>query len=142
MSADLADVRYFTLSSLAKLAKRSTAQRGTGGSSNGLDAGAGEGAGKGSDGEASDDEAAEAAGEDGGRVSPHDLARTLHDLLAEMPPMPAGLAAPRPAAAGGKAAGEAGEEGEEAEEQPALQSWCGAAELGLVVAANAREGAR
>ncbi|KAI7841082.1 hypothetical protein COHA_005309 [Chlorella ohadii] len=144
---DLADVRYFTLSSLAKLAKRSTAQRsaaqrGTGGSSNGLDAGAGEGAGKGSDGEASDDEAAEAAGEDGGRVSPHDLARTLHDLLAEMPPMPAGLAAPRPAAAGGKAAGEAGEEGEEAEEQPALQSWCGAAELGLVVAANTREGAR
>ncbi|PRW44488.1 nucleolar complex 4-like protein [Chlorella sorokiniana] len=127
---ELADVRFFTLSSLAKLAQHSKAQRNA----------AQQGAGKGSDDEASDDEAlGEAAAEDGGRVSPHDLARTLHDLLAEMPPMPAGMEGPGQAAGGAAAAGE-DEEGEA--EEPGLQSWCGAAEMGLVVAANTGEGAR
>ena len=136
--AGLADVRYFTLASLAKLAQRSVARRNT--AERGAGAGASGGA-AGSDDEASDNEAdaagtEAAAAADGGRVSPHDLARTLHDLLAEMPPMPEGMEA-APAKAAAAAAGE-----EEEQEQAALQSWCGAAELGLVAAANTGEGAR
>lgn len=131
-------MRYFTLASLAKLAQHSVARRST--AERGAGAGATGGA-AGSDDEASDNEpdaagAEAAAPADGGRVSPHDLARTLHDLLAEMPPMPEGMEA-APAKAAAAAAGE-----EEEEEQATLQSWCGAAELGLVAAANTGEGAR
>lgn len=83
-------------------------------------------------------EGAAAAGE-GGRVGQADLARTLHDILAGMPPQAPGLGARQGGAAGGQG-GE--EEGEDEEGGAGLRSWCGAAEVGIVAAANAGQGAR
>jgi hypothetical protein len=136
----MADVRYFTLASIIKLARReaaaqrgerqggggwladapASAQRGSGEGSDGEDAeGDAEAAAAPADGEREEEEEEAAAeGVEGGKVSAHDLARTLHDLLAEMPPGP------------------------DSPDPSQLSSWCGAAELGLVAPANAGEGAR
>lgn len=110
--------------------------------SGGAEAEAGDGGGDAGSGDDSSDreqegrgEGAAAAGEGGGRVS---LARTLHDILANMPPEPPGMGP-----SGGGAAGEqGGDEGEEEEGGEGLRSWCGAAEVGMVAAANVGEGAR
>lgn len=151
--AELADVRYFTLASIARLARQ--AQQAASAPAAGAAAGkvAAAGYDSGADEERqegfSEDEAAEASsggGEEGGQVSPADLVRTLHDLLAEMPAVPAGMGAPGAAAAAKLAAALAGGEGEEGssdgEEDGGLKSWCGAAEVGIVAAANTGEGSR
>jgi hypothetical protein len=61
---------------------------------------------------------AAAAPAGGSQVSTHDLARTLHDILAGLPPAAEG------------------------EEEGSYRSWCGAAEVGIVSAANAGVGSR
>ena len=122
--AELADVRYFTLAGIIRLARQAAGTAGGAAGSGGRQA-----ARQGSDDEGGDsgedeDAAAEAAPlaaaapAGGSQVSTHDLARTLHDILAGLPPAAEG------------------------EEEGSYRSWCGAAEVGIVSAANAGEGSR
>ena len=128
--AELADVRYFTLAGIIRLARQAAGTAGSAG------AAAGGSRGKGAARLSSDDEEDSSAEEDeddaaaeaarlaavapagASQVTTHDLARTLHDILAGLPPTAEG------------------------EEEGSLRSWCGAAEVGIVSAANAGEGSR
>lgn len=160
--ADLADVRFFTLTSIVKIAQRSAAQQRAGlprgpAQAGRHDANAGaddeEGWGAGSEDGSSggesegEDEGAASAGEGGKRVTHADLARTLHDILAGMRPEAPGLGLGPGGASGKHDAGKGEEQEEEKDEEEeggaaGLRSWCGAAEVGIVAAANAGEGAR
>lgn len=118
------DVRYHTMRTLCKICERNAARA----------AGAAASAAGASDDDSNSDSEAEAeaalsqgtkAG-DHKRVSPHDLARNVFDVLIGLP-VPAAAAA-------------AGEDDPEGGLQ--LQSWCGAAEFGIVQAAADAEGSR
>ena len=139
----LADVRYYTLRTLERLAERravrdgSTSGSGTGGGGGGGGCGSGRGrseaAGHGSAGPSAGPSAAagtvesdQEEGEEEGEVSVHDLARNMFDLLIQTPPSLEGW--------------EGGEEGDGS--TGCLSSWSGAAEAGLVGPANDAEGVR
>ncbi|PSC69895.1 nucleolar complex 4-like protein [Micractinium conductrix] len=137
---NLADVRYFTLASIAKLAKQAKQAQQT--QRAGGKRGACGAADAGSESEGEGEEEAEA---EAGQVSAADLARTLHDILSNLEPTPPGMggAAPlQPDTQQRAYGGSSGEEEEEEEASGGLRSWCGAAEVGIVAAANAGEGSR